>query len=449
VSIYLDNNATTQPPEPVRAAMAEMLAEHWHNPSSVHRPGQAVRHRVELARKKLAELIGAKPRQITLCGSGTEAIDLAIRGSLLAQGRLGGKRKRDPGTIITTRVEHVAIRDLAAALEKEEGVRVVWADLDARGRVNLEAFQAALTSYPDVALVSIQWANNETGIIQPIHEIAAACRERGVLFHTDATQWVGKMPVCVSDETTKPRSDEVDIGPDSGAPSPSSLRRSVAPSLPADLLTYSPHKFHGPKGVGVLYCRPGVRTAPLIHGEQELGRRGGTENVPGIIGAGVAAELAMAWLADPTNIERGRALRDAFESNLQQAIPDIVINGLGLGTATLRVASEEPHHAERRGTHNRLWNTSSIGFPRLEAEAILLLLSEQGLCASAGAACASGSLEPSPVLKALGIPPEVAHGTVRFSLSRDTTQQELDQAVAIITESTGRLRQSMAAVSRH
>ncbi len=393
MTIYLDNNATTQPPEPVRAAMAEMLADHWHNPSSVHRPGQAVRHRVELARKKLAELIGAKPRQITLCGSGTEAIDLAIRGSLLAQGRLGGARKNPPGAIVTTPVEHVAIRDLARAMEKEEGVRVLWAELDASGRVRIDALGELLAANPDVSLASVQWANNETGIVQPVHEIAKLCRERNVLFHTDATQWVGKMPVDTA---------------------------------PFDLLSYSPHKFHGPKGIGILYCRPGVRTAPLIHGEQELGRRGGTENVPGIIGAGVAAELAMAWLADPANIQSGRALRDEFEANLRRAVPDIVVNGAAV---------------------DRLWNTSSIGFPRLEAEAILLLLSEQGLCASAGAACASGSLEPSPILKALGIPPEVAHGTVRFSLSRDTTRKELDQAVAIIAESIGRLRRSMAAVS--
>ncbi len=384
-----------------------MLAEHWHNPSSVHRPGQAVRHRVELARKKLAQLIGARPRQITLCGSGTEAIDLAIRGSLLAQGRLGGARKREPGAILTTRVEHVAIRDLAGALEKEEGVRVIWAGLDASGRVDLARLRATLESTPDIALASVQWANNETGILQPIHEIAAICQERNVLFHTDATQVVGKMSVNVGD-----------------VPASSALGTQHSALT---LLTYSPHKFHGPKGVGVLYCRQGVRTAPLIHGEQELGRRGGTENVPGIVGSGVAADLAMAWLADPQNIERGRELRDWFEAGLRRAVPDIVVHG---------------------ASGDRLWNTSSIGFPRLEAEAILLLLSEQGLCASAGAACASGSLEPSPVLKALGVPPEVAHGTLRFSLSRETTREELARAIEIIAECIGRLRRSMSAVVR-
>ncbi len=405
MTIYLDNNATTRPLEPVCAAMAEMLATHWQNPSSVHRPGQQARHRVELARKQLAMLIGVRPRQITLCGSGTEALDLAIRGSLLAQGRVGGARKREPGSMITSKVEHVGVRDLANALEKEEGVRVLWAELDGRGRVRAESVAALLGGNADVALVSVQWANNETGVVQPVREIAALCRERGVLFHTDATQWVGKNPAMNSEEF--------------------------------DLLTYSPHKFHGPKGVGVLYCRPGVRTAPLIHGEQEQGRRGGTENVPGIVGAGVAAELAMAWLADAGNIGRGRALRDRFEMGVAAGVPDAVVNG---------VERNATPGSESRGTQTRLWNTSSIGFPRLEAEALLLLLSERGVCASAGAACASGSLEPSPVLRAMGVPPEVAHGTLRFSLSRETTAEEVDEAVRIVVECVGRLRESMSAV---
>lgn len=395
MTIYLDNNATTRPLDPVRTAMAEMLADHWHNPSSVHRPGQQARHRIELARKQLAALIGARPRQLTLCGSGTEALDLAIRGSLLAQSRVGAARRNPPGAIITSKVEHVGVRDLATALEKEEGTRILWADLDEIGRVRPDSIAALLASNTDVSLVSVQWANNETGVIQPIHEIAPLCRAKGVLFHCDATQWVGKMPVVALDDF--------------------------------DLLTYSPHKFHGPKGIGVLYCRPGVRTAPLIHGEQELGRRGGTENVPGIVGAGIAAELAATWLADPANTTRGRALRDRFERAVCATIPDAVIN------ATL------PQ------TDTRLWNTSSIGFPRLEAEALLLLLSERHVCASAGAACASGSLEPSPVLRAMGIPPEVAHGTLRFSLSRETTEHEIDEAAITIAECVNKLRASMLA----
>ncbi len=450
VTIYLDNNATTRPPEPVRAAMMEMLGEHWHNPSSVHRPGQQARHRIELARKQLAMLIGARPRQITLCGSGTEALDLAIRGSLLAQSRVGAARTRGPGAIITSKVEHVGVRDQAIAQEKEEGARVLWAELDGLGRVRPESVGELLETGGDVALVSVQWANNETGVVQPVQEIAALCRAKGVLFHCDATQWIGKMPASVGDATNETP------GLDGSSPSPTpSLRHSVTPSLPAlpcDLLTYSPHKFHGPKGVGVLYCRPGVRTSPLIHGEQELGRRGGTENVPGIVGAGVAAELAMAWLADAGNVERGRALRDRFERGVMARVPEAVVNGVG--TPTLHVGNsvdrdreenQKELHAERGGAQ-RLWNTSSIGFPRLEAEAMLLLLSERGVCASAGAACASGSLEPSPVLRAMGVPPEVAHGTLRFSLSRETTAAEVDEGVRIVVECVGRLRESMSAM---
>ena len=394
--------------------MDQMLAEFWQNPSSVHRPGQQARHRVELARKQLAGLIGARPRQITLCGSGTEAIDLAIRGSLLAQGRVGGARRREPGAIITSKVEHVGVRDLAGALEKEEGARTLWAELDGAGRVRAESVRELLAAHSDVALVSIQWANNETGVVHPVREIGAICRERGVPFHTDATQWVGK--VRVEEGVEGSRHQGIKGGTESAA-------------LDAfDLLTFSPHKFHGPKGVGVLYCRPGVRTSPLIHGEQEQGRRGGTENVPGIVGAGVAAELAMAWLAEPSNIAKGRTMRDRFERTVLTGVPDAVVNGIGPGV-------------------ERLWNTSSIGFSRLEAEALLLLLSERGVCASAGAACASGSLEPSPVLRAMGIPAEVAHGTLRFSVSRETTTEEIEQAARIVMECVARLRASMSAVS--
>jgi cysteine desulfurase len=438
--IYLDNNATTRPLPAVTEAVTDALAEHWHNPSSIHRPGQAARQRVDLARKHLAALIGARPRTITLCGSGTEAIDLAIRGALLAQGRLGARRTCGPGTIITTRAEHVAVRELAAALEREEGVRALWAEFDERGVVRADSVAALLEANADVALVSVQWASNETGAVNPVHEIAALCRARGVLFHTDATQWVGKMEAWVgSDGVTESRSDEVEGTPRSASGTGSetwSLRHSVTPSLlPCDLLSFSSHKFHGPKGVGVLYCRPGVRTAPLIHGEQELGRRGGTENVPGIAGAGSAARLALEWLADPAGRAGVAALRDRFERAVVEGVPDAVVNGPREGPG------------EPPGTR-RLWNTTSIGFPRLEAEGLLLLLSERGVCASAGAACSSGSLEPSPVLRAMGVPPEIAHGTVRFSLSRETTRAEVDEAAAIVVGCVRRLRGSMAGLVR-
>ncbi len=220
--------------------------------------------------------------------------------------------------------------------------------------------------------------------------IANLCRERGVHFHCDAVQIIGKEPV--------------------GAP------------LPCDLLSFSPHKFHGPKGVGVLWTRPGVKLRPTLLGTQELGRRGGTENVPGILGAGVAAREAAAWLADPAARAAIGALRDHFEGVILKAVPDAVINGHSVP---------------------RLWNTTNIGFPRLEAEALLLLLSERGLCASAGAACSSGSLDPSPVLLAMGVPEPIAHGSLRFSLSKHTTRDEIDQAARTVIESVARLRASL------
>jgi len=424
IPIILDHNATTRPAPEVAAAMQQMLTELWFNPSSIHRPGQSARQRLDLARRAAAELIGARPRHITFTGSGTESIDLAIRGHLLARGLIGraaAAAGAPRATIIISPVEHIAIRDLARALEREEQVLVLAADLDAEGRVSAGSIARLLDEHHapqadpkrEVALVSVQWANNETGTIQPVWEIGELCRDRGVTFHCDATQWVGKMPTHIGSEGTE------------GAEDRGSADWAARP-LTVDLLTCSPHKFHGPKGVGVLYSRPGVRTATLVHGEQELGRRGGTENIAGIVGAGIACRLAETWLADPANRIRGRELRDDFERELLARIPDARING--------------PHASD----HDRLWNTSSIGFPRLEAEALLLLLSERGIACSAGAACSSGSLEASPVLKAMNIDPLYAHGTLRFSISRDTTRDELDRAIPIIADCVARLKQSMS-----
>lgn len=408
VTIYLDNNATTKPLPSVRAAMDSAIAEVWQNPSSIHRPGQAARQRIELARKHCADLIGTRPRFITFVGSGTEAIDLGIRGALLAQGRVGAARKRAAGAILISPVEHIAIRELAKALEREEGVRTLVAEVDAAGVVSSESVERLLRQNDDVTLVSVQWANNEVGTVQPVREIAQVCREAGVrrgddvLYHCDATQWIGKMEV-------------------GGA---------TVPIDEFDLLTYSPHKFHGPKGVGVLYARAGVRTAPLIHGEQELGRRGGTENVAGIVGAGVAAQEAMEWLRAGSQRAIVSTLRDRFERGVLAGYPDARVNG------AVERAYEPP------GTR-RLWNTTSIGFRQLEAEALLLLLSERGVCCSAGAACSSGSLEASAVIKAMRVPDEFAHGTLRFSLSRETTLDEVDQGIEIVVACAKRLRESM------
>lgn len=406
--IYLDHNATTQPTPEVVDAVREAVAELWPNPSSIHRLGQSARQRVELARKHLALLIGARPRTLTLTGSGTESIDLAIRGHLLARGLIGARsiERRGRVAIIISPIEHIAIRDLAKALDREEGVEILHAELDAGGRVKVASVQTLLDSHPHVALVSVQWANNETGAIQPAPAIARLCRARGVAFHCDATQWVGKMPTRVVDAPTSADADD-------------------PTAIAADLLTFSPHKFHGPKGVGVLYARPGVRTAPLIHGEQELGRRGGTENVPGILGAGVAAQQALEWLDDPGGIERSRAIRDRLERAVLEAAH-------AAGVEARVNTPDEP----------RLWNTTSIGFRDLEAEALLLLLSERGVCCSAGAACSSGSLEASAVIQAMRVPIEFAHGTLRLSISRSTREAEVDEAAAILGDCVSRLRKS-------
>ena len=387
--IHLDNNATTQPLPEVVAAAQRALAEHWHNPSSVHRAGQMARREVELAREALAALVGAKPKDLILTGGGTEAIDLAVRGTLEAT----GKR-----VIVTTAVEHAAIRDLCAAPEKKHEIEVRTIPLDAHGVVRLEALDRLLT--PEVAVVSVQWANNETGVVQPVRAIGERCRaagDGGTVFHCDGTQWVGKMPV-----------------PGAG------------PALAqwCDLLTFSPHKFHGPKGVGALWVRAGTALVPRVHGAQEKGRRGGTENVPGIAGAGAAAQSAMAWLADGPERERLAGLRDRFEREVLSACAGAAVNGAGAA---------------------RLWNTTNIAFPRLEAEALLMAMSERGLMASAGAACSSGSLDPSPVLLALGIAPELALGSIRFSLSRFSTESEVMDAARIVAEVVRRVGESMPA----
>jgi len=412
--IYLDNNATTQPAPQVVEAVAAAMRERWANPSSIHRTGQDARHALELARESIAALIGAKPKNLTLTSGGTEAIDLAINGAMAAV--IAARRKtgthaeiealraraerRDASTPsptdlagpsalpVSTNVEHAAVQ---ALLGKAANILPVNAD----GRIDQTSLERVIAA--GTPLVSVQWANNETGAIQPIDAVYARCRQVGALFHCDATQWVGKMPV--------------DVGDLSGA------------TPPCDILTFSAHKWHGPKGVGVVWTRPGVRLVPRLQGTQENGRRGGTENVEGIIGAGVAAQLASQWLANPAERARLAALRDRFEQLVLEDCPGSVVNG-PKGEA-------------------RLWNTTNIAFPRLEAEALLMAFSERGLCASAGAACSSGSLDPSPVLLAMGIPPELAHGSVRFSLSRFTTEQEMGRAAAIVAEGVTKVRASM------
>lgn len=391
--INLDQNATTQPSPAVVEAVTRGLTECWHNPSSIHRAGQAAKRELELARKRVAELIGARPKEIIFTGSGTEAIDLAVRGIVHAS----AKR-----TVITTAVEHSAVRELVKDARERDVFDLRTLPMNAEGVVDADALPDLLDD--SVAVVSVQWANNETGAVQPIGRISRLCRERGIPFHCDGTQWVGKLPADVGSAARKP-AERVD---------PASVTEQAA-DLGAliDVLTFAPHKFYGPKGVGCVWVRPGVRVRPVIHGNQELGRRGGTENVPGIMGAGVAAEEMHAWLANPAERDRLRALRDLFERLVLEACPGAKVNG-------------------PTAPGSRVWNTTNIGFPRLEADAILLLLSERGVCASAGSACASGSLDPSPVLIAMGVDPVYAHGSVRFSLGIHTTEAEVRQAAEIV-----------------
>lgn len=361
--VYLDNNATTRPTAAVLAAMQPLLTTAYANPSSVHQFGQAVRHQVECARTQVAELIGAEPREIVFTSGGTESINLAIRGLLAMQ----PQRRR----IVTSTVEHSAVRRLAAQLARE-GYEVAEVEVDGAGRLNLDALSEAVT--PETALVTLQWANNETGVLFDVAAAGRVAEARAVPLHLDAVQAIGKTQVDVS-------------------------------AVPCALLSMSAHKFHGPKGAGALFVRKRTRIRPLLlGGRQERDLRAGTENTAAIVGMGAAAVEARAALA--SEIPRVQALRDRLEQQVLTRVPGARVNGAGAP---------------------RICNTTNIGFAGVQAEALLILLSERGICASAGAACSSGSLEPSHVLLAMGVPTEQAHGSIRFSLSRFTTESEVDQ----------------------
>jgi cysteine desulfurase len=374
--IYLDNNATTRIDDAVLAAMRPYLEECYGNPSSIHRLGQRARQAIDEARAQVAELIGCGDAEITFAGGGTEAVNTVLRGLLAA---------RAPRTqIVTSTVEHSSTRELCRQLEKS-GSRLTWMGVDREGNLDMETLARAIG--PETALVTFLWANNETGVIFPVREIAAICRQHKVPFHCDATQVMGKKPIDVLAEGF-------------------------------DAMSFSSHKFHGPKGVGGYYLRKGLRIGGLIlGGPQEHSRRGGTENVPGIVGTGAAAQLALAHLGDMPQLA---AKRNRLERDILHRIPESRVNGR---------------------LDQRIANTTNIGFRHLEAEAVLLLLSERGVCASAGSACSSGSLEPSHVLLAMGIEEAYAHGSVRFSLSRYTNDAELDAAVEILSGVIGKLRQ--------
>jgi cysteine desulfurase len=376
--IYLDNNATTAVSPEVRDAMLPYLTEAYGNPSSMHRFGQESRQAIEKARHQVANLLGCETRELLFTSGGTESDNAAIHGVLAAR----PNRK----TIITSTVEHSAIREPLAALAKA-GHRVIEIPVNSLGQLDLQALEKALGE-PDIALATIMWANNETGVLFDIPAVGNLCKTHQVPLHVDAVQAVGKLPL--------------------------ELR-----SLPIDLLSTSAHKIHGPKGVGALYVRRNTRWLPLIRGgPQERERRGGTENVPGIVGFGAAAQRAGENVSQNAYATAGK-LRDIFEKQILDTISDTSING---------------------DTAHRLPTTTNISFHGLEAEAILLLLSERDICASAGAACASGSLEPSHVLRAMHLPDPIAHGAIRFSLSLSTTEAELKEAAQGVAAVIARLR---------
>jgi len=360
--IYLDNNATTRVLPEVTEAMLPFLTDLYGNPSSIHRFGSQVGQKIAQARAQVAALVGAAdPVEIIFTGSGTEGDNAAIRGMLEAR---SAKRH-----IVTTRVEHLAVLGLCQHLEKK-GYRVTWLGVDENGGLDLNELRAALTD--DTALVSIMWANNETGVIFPIEEIGAIVRAQGIPFHVDAVQAAGKLPLKVNE-------------------------------LPVDLLTVSGHKFYAPKGIGALYVRRGITFSPfVIGGHQERNRRAGTENVAGIIGMGKAAQIALERMAeDSARIGR---LRDLLETLLLESCPGSRVNGSG---------------------QKRLPNTANVSFRYLEGESILVLLDQQGICASTGSACTAGSSEPSHVLRAMKVPADWLQGAVRFSLGRFNTEEEI------------------------
>jgi len=363
MEVYFDNNATTRVLPEVAAVMMPFYTEQYGNPSSIHRFGSAVGEKIAEARAQVAALIGAAdPVEVIFTSCGTEGDNAAIRGMLEAH-----PEKRH---IVTTKVEHSAVLGLCQHLEKK-GYRVSWLNVDQDGALDLDELRAALSD--DTAVVSIMWANNETGVIFPIDKIGAIVRAKGIPFHVDAVQAAGRIPLRVSD-------------------------------LPIDLITISGHKFHAPKGVGALYVRRGITFPPfMIGGHQERNRRAGTENVASIIGMGRAAEIALGRVAEDS--VEVKALRDRLETLLLESCPDSRVNG-----------AKAP----------RLPNTLNISFRYLEGESVLVLLDQQGICASTGSACTAGSSEPSHVLRAMGVPADWLQGAVRFSLSRFNTEAEIN-----------------------
>jgi len=376
-TVYFDNNATTKVAEEVLEEIKPLFCDLYGNPSSMHTFGGQIGRRIRQAREQVAGLLGCDPSEIVFTGCGTESDNTAIKGTLAA---MPNKR-----TVITTRVEHPAVLAVCRDLENH-GYTVIELSVDRQGQLDMAELEDRLDD--DTALVTIMYANNETGTVFPVEDIAELVTSKGAMFHTDAVQAVGKIPLNLSKSNI-------------------------------DLLSLSGHKLHAPKGVGVLYIRKGTRLSPfMLGGHQEGGRRAGTENVPGIIGLGKACELAAENLEAENS--KVKSLRDKLEKAILQKCPDCRLNG---------------------DTDNRLPNTSNISFEYIEGEAILLMLDKYGICASSGSACTSGSLEPSHVLRAMGVPFTAAHGSIRFSLSRYNTEEEVDYTIDKLPPIINQLRE--------
>ncbi len=375
--IYLDNNATTKVDEAVFEEMRPYFCELYGNPSSMHFFGGQVQSKVNEARGRVAELLGASPDEIIFTACGTESDNAAIRSAL--------EVFPDRRHIITSRVEHPAVLTQCRNL-RQKGYRVTEIGVDGAGRLDMDELNAAVDD--DTVIVSLMWANNETGVIFPVEEAAAIAQSKGALFHSDAVQAIGKIPINMAASTI-------------------------------DMLSLSGHKLHAPKGIGVLYLKRGTPFRPfMVGGHQEKSRRAGTENAAAIIALGKACQLAGQYMdAENTTV---KAMRDRLQDALMAVVPHARING---------------------GGAERLPNTTSIAFEFVEGEAILLHLSEFGICASSGSACTSGSLEPSHVLRAMGVPFTCAHGSIRFSLSRYTTDAEIDTVIREMPPIIARLRQ--------
>ena len=375
--IYADNNATTKVAPEVFEAMLPYLQEDYGNPSSMHTFGGKVDRNIKEARTSVASLLGAAPEEIVFTSSGTESDNTAIWAAI--------QSNPDKKHIITSRVEHPAVKNLFEYLSKN-GYRVTFIPVDSKGHLDMDYLYENLTD--NTAIVTIMWANNESGVIFPIEKISQIVKERGAVFHTDAVQAVGKIQIDLN---------KIDV----------------------DMLSLSGHKLHGPKGVGALYVRKGTKFSPfLIGGHQESGRRGGTENVASIVGLGKASELAADYMEEENT--RVKQLRNKLESEMLKQIPNTIING---------------------DRENRLPNTTNVSFEYVEGESILLMMDELGICASSGSACTSGSLEPSHVLRAMGVPFTAAHGSIRFSLSIYNTEEEIDFIIEKLPPIIKRLRE--------